>query len=502
MSNLKKRVLSFCLSIVFVLAALAVPLTTGAEETGHFCFELPNDCFHCADHDAADVCDEKIGTEYTPRIIYDCGCSSANAGTYTTNTNSGNVNIRAGHSTNTAIIGQIPRGTYFTVDFASATWAHVNYNGTIGYVSMSVIKKVSGNSNPSCSCSTANAGTYTTNTNGGNVRIRAGHGTNTDVIGVIPYGSTFSVTAASNDWAHVGNNGYVSMSVIRKVSGNTNQPSYTFTIESYVDRGFLQRFSNGISKVLSYSDTVKQKLEAVFPVRVNIQTNEEDVKSYTSYCDTCKWRSSGGSWVWNTSQLSWKCSHDALHLTPNPGPGTGNTSTGFYFDFIRNNGVGTKTLTKVMWTGHIAYEQKGGLVSPQAVSYYNDGHISALHNIVIMTPRDVVNASNGYSNLSDAAVKNIYECTLLHEASHTLGAPDHYHHGKNPPCTCDSPATCGNSHEPCDNPGCWLCRKPLSDAAGGICMMNYPYIMSTTDINRLYCWQCRAYINDHLRDHH
>lgn len=141
MSNLKKRILSFCLSIVFVLAALAVPLTTGAEETGHLCFELPNDCFHCADHAAADVCDETTEIRYVPPIIDpDCGCSSANAGTYTTNTNSGNVNIRAGHSTNTAIIGQIPRGAYFAVEFASAAWAHVTYGGKSGYVSMSVIK--------------------------------------------------------------------------------------------------------------------------------------------------------------------------------------------------------------------------------------------------------------------------------------------------------------------------------------------------------------------------
>lgn len=91
MSNLKKRILSFCLSIVFVLAALAVPLTTGAEETGHLCFELPNDCFHCADHDAADVCDESTEIRCVPPIIDpDCGCSSANAGTYTTNTNGSN----------------------------------------------------------------------------------------------------------------------------------------------------------------------------------------------------------------------------------------------------------------------------------------------------------------------------------------------------------------------------------------------------------------------------
>ena len=496
MSNLKKRVLSFCLSIVFVLAALAVPLTTGAEETGHFCFELPNDCSHCADHDAADVCDETTEIRYVPPIIDpNCGCSSANAGTYTTNTNSGNVNIRAGHSTAADKIGSIQRGTYFTVDFASSAWAHVNYNGTIGYVSMSVIKKVSGNTNPSCGCSTANAGTYTTNTNGGDVNIRAGHSTNTDVIDQIPCGSSFTVTHASSTWAHVTYgvvSGYVSMSVIKYAP-------YTFSIKSYVDQGFLKRFSNAEARVVSYSNTVKLKLQAVFPVSVNVQT----VEAYTSYCDECKDQIYGrGNWS-SYLHLQKPCPHTSKeHLASNPDKGTGIMSRGYYFDFIRNNGVGTKTLTKVMWTGHIAYEQKGGLVSPQAVSYYNDGHISALHNIVIMTPRDVVNASNGYSNLSDAAVKNIYECTLLHEASHTLGAPDHYHHGKNPPCTCDSPATCGNSHEPCDNPGCWLCRKPLSDAAGGICMMNYPYIMSTTDINRLYCWQCRAYINDHLRDHH
>ncbi len=515
MSNLKKRILSFCLSIVFVLAALAVPLTTGAEETGHLCFELPNDCSHCADHDAADVCDEKIGTEYTPRIIYDCGCSTGNAGTYITNTNDGNVRIRAGHSTNTAVIGQIPYGSTFSVSAASSTWAHVNYNGTIGYVSMSVIKKDSGNSNPSCGCSIVNAGTYTTNTNGGDVNIRAGHSTNTDAIGKIPYGSSFHVSRASSDWAHItynGTSGYVSMTVIRKVSGNTNQPSYTFTIESYVDRGFLQRFSNGISKVLSYSDTVKQKLEAVFPVRVNIQTNEEDVKSYTSYCDTCKWRSSGGSWVWNTSQLSWKCSHDALHLTPNPGLGTGNTSTGFYFDFIRNNGVGTKTLTKVMWTGHIAYELKKDengeekLVRPQAVSYYNDEHISAWHNIALIPPTDVVNASNGYSTLSNEQVKRIYEYTLLHEVSHTLSAPDHYRCWDDK-CTCSSPATCGKSHNWCSNAGCWECRRYLRTAAGNRCIMMWSYTSETDnvgnmDVNKLYCPQCRAYIRDHLADHH
>lgn len=264
MNKPKKRILSFCLSIVFVLAAFAVPLTTGAEEKGHFCFELPNDCFHCADHDAADVCDESTEIRYVPPIIDpDCGCSTANAGTYTTNTNSGNVNIRAGHSTNTAIIGQIPRGAYFAVEFASAAWAHVTYGGKSGYVSMSVIKKDSGNSNPSCGCSTANAGTYTTNTNGGDVRIRAGHGTNTDVIGKIPYGSSFSVSRASSAWAHVtydGKSGYVSMSVIKKLP-----PTPT----------------NGI--VLDNNNATVLNTNATTTLRV---------KSYFPSTDTLKWTSS------------------------------------------------------------------------------------------------------------------------------------------------------------------------------------------------------------------
>jgi|GEM_PF-4268475 len=497
MSNLKKRVLSFCLSIVFVLAALAVPLTTGAEETGHFCFELPNDCFHCADHDAADVCDEKIGTEYTPRIIYDCGCSSANAGTYTTNTNSGNVNIRAGHSTNTAIIGQIPRGTYFTVDFASSAWAHVNYNGTIGYVSMSVIKKVSGNTNPSCGCSTANAGTYTTNTNGGDVNIRAGHSTNTDVIDQIPCGSSFTVTHASSTWAHVTYgvvSGYVSMSVIKYAP-------YTFSIKSYVDQGFLKRFSNAEARVVSYSNTVKLKLQAVFPVSVNVQT----VEAYTSYCDECKDQIYGrGNWS-SYLHLQKPCPHTSKeHLASNPDKGTGIMSRGYYFDFIRKNGVGTKRLTKVMWTGHIAYEKDVNgnlkLARPQAVPYYDDGHIKAWHNIVLMPPSDVVNASNGYSNLANAVVESRYESTLLHELSHTLGAPDHYSCW-GPDCSCNSPYTCGKSHV-CKNSGCWKCHQNLYIDAGGICIMNYPYNMHTTNINKLYCPQCLELINDHLRDHH
>ena len=254
----KKRALSWVLSIVFVLAAFAAPFTAGTSEGDQPCFDLDRphgEHFCCAEHSGETECDqscfdldhphdghfccaehiaevegdEKDDTRYTPpEIDPGCGCLIANAGTYTTDTTSGNVNIRAGHSTQSNKIGSIPRGSTFSVSAASSTWAHVNYNGISGYVSMSVIKKVADAPNPGCDCTPANSGTYTTDTNGGNVNIRAEHSTQSNKIGSIPYGSTFKVSAASNSWAHVNYNGvkgYVSMSVIKRVPNPTPDPT-------------------------------------------------------------------------------------------------------------------------------------------------------------------------------------------------------------------------------------------------------------------------------------
>ena len=253
----KKRALSWVLSIVFVLAAFAAPFTAGTSEGDQPCFDLDRphgEHFCCAEHSGETECDqscfdldhphdghfccaehiaevegdEKDDTRYTPpEIDPGCGCLIANAGTYTTDTTSGNVNIRAGHSTQSNKIGSIPRGSTFSVSAASSTWAHVNYNGISGYVSMSVIKKVADAPNPGCDCSPTNSGTYTTNTVSGNVNIRAGHSTQSNKIGSIPRGSTFKVSAASDSWAHVNYNGvkgYVSMSVIKRAPNPTPDP--------------------------------------------------------------------------------------------------------------------------------------------------------------------------------------------------------------------------------------------------------------------------------------
>ena len=75
-----------------------------------------------------------------------CGCSTAYAGEYicTTSPDSA-LNIRSGHGTNYSVIGSIPPGAAVKVVKASGTtkndWAHIEYNGISGYVSVEYLKK-------------------------------------------------------------------------------------------------------------------------------------------------------------------------------------------------------------------------------------------------------------------------------------------------------------------------------------------------------------------------
>ncbi len=72
-----------------------------------------------------------------------CDCSTSYAGEYTCTTKNATLNIRAGHGTSYSIIGSIPEGATVSVSKADGTWAHVTYNGTSGYASMSYLQKIS-----------------------------------------------------------------------------------------------------------------------------------------------------------------------------------------------------------------------------------------------------------------------------------------------------------------------------------------------------------------------
>ncbi|MBR4868865.1 MAG: InlB B-repeat-containing protein [Clostridia bacterium] len=76
----------------------------------------------------------------------DCKCSTSYKGSYKCTTSSLDLTIRSGHSTSSSVVGYIPSGATVYVSKASGTsandWAHVEYNGKTGYVSMQYLSKI------------------------------------------------------------------------------------------------------------------------------------------------------------------------------------------------------------------------------------------------------------------------------------------------------------------------------------------------------------------------
>ena len=59
----------------------------------------------------------------------------ASTQTWYVKTNGGNLNVRAGASTSTAVLGKLSNGTPVNVYSVSGGWAKIQYNGSVGYVS-------------------------------------------------------------------------------------------------------------------------------------------------------------------------------------------------------------------------------------------------------------------------------------------------------------------------------------------------------------------------------
>lgn len=256
-----------------------------------------------------------------------------------------------------------------------------------------------------------------------------------------------------------------------------NYTNGSFTMKSYLDNGFLTRFSNGVQKVSSYNEAVKSKLESIFPVDVKYS-----VYTFTSFCDKCR-NQTYGAGNWGDSNLADVCPHTKQHLSVNPGFNQQDKSRGFYFDFINSKGVGTNTLTKYFWTGHIPSPADEPSFS---VQYYNDAYIAhALHSIVCVMP-GIVTQGPSHTNKSQSKVDTEYKFDLLHETSHQVGANDHY--------ICNSP-----NNRPCNNPYCWYCHRPSGEPC---CIMWARYDIDDLGQSTTYCTQCLDMIRTHLNDHH
>lgn len=128
--------------------------------------------------------------------------ASAGAQAGMVSTSSGNLNVRSGGSTNSAVLTSLPKGSYVTLVSRSGAWWYVEYGkGLYGYCHADYITPVSGS-------------TATVQTQSGSLNIRSGPGTSYTRIGSLGKGETVLVLSTSGGWSrilyHGTKNGYVS----------------------------------------------------------------------------------------------------------------------------------------------------------------------------------------------------------------------------------------------------------------------------------------------------
>lgn len=141
-----------------------------------------------------------------------------------------NLNLREGASTETAIIGKLPRGTAVTVYSEQDGWAKVNVNGKEGYVCTDYLTDQQmgpGVSPAETGLAITSAPENTVQYNysaqttvkyvnvnpGSNLHLRQGPSTSTAILDKLPRGTQLTVYSEENGWAKVkvnGKEGYVS----------------------------------------------------------------------------------------------------------------------------------------------------------------------------------------------------------------------------------------------------------------------------------------------------
>ena len=173
--------------------------------------------------------------------------SSDYAGIYNTNSLlTTYLNIRSGCGTGYSVIGKINAGsTGIRVTEADGKWAHVEFNGVVGYCSMDYLQKAEAPKTTAAATTAATtvaataattttaapataapavdySGTYATKGVTTFINIRSGKGTQYAAIGKIPaHADNIKVLDGDGKWAHIeynGVTGYCSMDYIQKLS--------------------------------------------------------------------------------------------------------------------------------------------------------------------------------------------------------------------------------------------------------------------------------------------
>ena len=139
--------------------------------------------------------------------------------------------IRSGASTSASIIGTLKNGAKVEITGESGDWYKINYNGKVGYVYKSYIKK------GTTGTTGGDSGTSTTTEKKGVVvgisttlNVRSGASTTASIIGTLRNGAQVTIIGESGNWYKIKFNervGYVSKDYVREGNSNDGQGQVT-----------------------------------------------------------------------------------------------------------------------------------------------------------------------------------------------------------------------------------------------------------------------------------
>ena len=128
------------------------------------------------------------------------------------------LNLREKASTLSKILTRLSGGARVTVLGESGNWYHVNYNGTLGYLSKAYVR-VTGDVSPTAAPTASPTQPPETGReatiqieNGGALHLRKGPGTDTESLGYVQNGDKATILGESGEWYHVrvdGKEGYL-----------------------------------------------------------------------------------------------------------------------------------------------------------------------------------------------------------------------------------------------------------------------------------------------------
>ena len=123
------------------------------------------------------------------------------------------LNLREKASTSSKILTRLSGGTKVTVLGESGNWYHVNYNGTLGYLSKAYVR-VTGDVSPTAAPTASPTQTPETGReatiqieNGGALHLRKGPGTDTESLGYVQDGDKAVILGESGEWYRIRVNG-------------------------------------------------------------------------------------------------------------------------------------------------------------------------------------------------------------------------------------------------------------------------------------------------------